>query len=66
MFSINDTIDTEESVEIQVKNYAEIGHTHEIKDINNLQAIIDDLQKRIEQLETAFSELQAKINLSVK
>ena len=37
MFSTLDTIDSGEPIELDISNYAEIGHKHEITDINNLE-----------------------------
>ena len=51
MFSINDTQESSEQIEIQVPNYSEVGHKHEISDVNGLQDIINDLQERISKLE---------------
>ena len=51
MFSINDTQESSEQIEIQVPNYSEVGHKHEISDVNRLQDIINDLQERISKLE---------------
>ena len=51
MFSINDTQESSEQIEIQVPNYSEVGHKHEISDVNGLQDIINDLQERINKLE---------------
>ena len=53
MFSINDTQESSEQIEIQVPNYSEVGHKHEISDVNGLQDIINDLQERISKLESS-------------
>ena len=50
MFSINDTIYPEEPIEIQVKNYAEIGHHHEISDINGLEERLKNIEDKLSQL----------------
>ena len=62
MFSINDTIDTGESVEIQVKNYAEIGHTHEIQDVISLEDTINDLKEQINELASRITKLESTNN----
>lgn len=51
MFSINDTIDTGEPIELTIPTYSEVGHKHEITDVNGLQDIINELKDRIEKLE---------------
>ena len=56
MFSINDTQESSEQIEIQVPNYSEVGHKHEISDVNGLQDIINDLQERISKLESSNDE----------
>lgn len=56
MFSINDTQESSEQIEIQVPNYSEVGHTHEISDVKGLQDIINDLQERISKLESSNDE----------
>ena len=62
MFSINDTIDTGESVEIQVKNYAEIGPTHEIQDVISLENTINNLKEQINDLASRITKLESTNN----
>lgn len=50
MFSIYDTVDTEESIEIQIENYAEVGHHHEISDINKLEERLKNIEDKLSQL----------------
>ena len=63
MFSINDANDTEESVEIQVKNYAEIGHTHEIQDVVSLEDTINELKEQINELASRITKLESMNNV---
>ena len=50
MFSIYDTVDTEEPIEIQIENYAEVGHHHEISDINRLEERLKNIEDKLSQL----------------
>lgn len=50
MFSINDTLDTGEQVEIQIANYSEVGHKHEISDVNNLENRLASIEEKLSQL----------------
>ena len=55
MFSIEDTIDSGESIELQIKNYSEIGHTHEITDVNTLQETIQDIYQQLADVKEKIS-----------
>ena len=57
MFSINDAEDTGEEVEIQVKNYAEIGHTHEISEVNGLEERLKAIEAKLNSKNQALNIL---------
>ena len=62
MFSIEDTIDSGESIELQIKNYSEIGHTHEINDVNTLQETIQDIYQQLaEDIYQQLAEIKAML-----
>ena len=50
MFSINDTIDTGEPIEVEIKNYAEVDHTHQITDVVDLEERLKELEQKIESI----------------
>ena len=67
MFSINDTIETGEEIEVQVKNYAEIGHKHEISDVNGLDNRLTAIEEKLgdsffESLNERISTLESKLD----
>ena len=61
MFSIEDTIDSGESIELQIKNYSEIGHTHEITDVNTLQETIQDIYQQLSEIKLALQSIKATV-----
>ena len=61
MFSIEDTIDSGESIELQIKNYSEIGHTHEITDVNTLQETIQDIYQQLAEIKLALQSIKATV-----
>ena len=63
MFSIEDTIDSGESIELQIKNYSEIGHTHEITDVNKLQETIQDIYQQLADVKAKVTELINNLNV---
>lgn len=59
MFSINDTIDSGEPIELDLSNYSEIGHKHEISDVNNLEEKLEDISNRLTQIESKIQALES-------
>ena len=64
MFSIEDTIDSGESIELQIKNYSEIGHTHEITDVNTLQETIQDIYQQLAEIKAMFYKSSTRNSLA--
>ena len=58
MFSMNDADSPGDEIEIQVKQYAEIGHTHVITDVEELAA-------RLEAIESKLAELCNNITIQI-
>ena len=54
MFSVDDATADPEPLTIDLKNYAELGHTHEITDVNNLEERLEAIE---EKLNTILQEL---------
>ena len=54
MFSIGDTIDTGEPIELDLSNYTEVGHHHIINEV-------DELENRLEAIEAKINEITEKI-----
>ena len=59
MFSINDTIDSGEPIELDLSNYSEIGHKHEISDVNNLEEKLEEISNRLTQIESKIQALES-------
>lgn len=59
MFSINDTIDSGEPIELDLSNYSEIGHKHEISDVNNLEERLEEISNRLTQIESKIQALES-------
>ena len=59
MFSINDADSPGDDIEIQVKQYAEVNHTHVITDIEELEA-------RLEAIEAKLEELSSDNNITIQ
>ena len=57
MFSIDDTIDTGEPIELDLSNYSELGHKHNIVDINNLEERLEDIESKLTQLTSLIDSL---------
>lgn len=64
MFSIDDTIDTGEPIELDLSNYSELGHKHDILDINNLEERLEAIESKLTQLIESINE--PTINNSTK
>ena len=64
MFSIEDTIDSGESIELQIKNYSEIGHTHEITDVNTLQETIQDIYQQLAEIKAMLYKSSTRNSLA--
>ena len=64
MFSIEDTIDSGESIELQIKNYSEIGHTHEITDVNKLQETIQDIYQQLAEIKAMLYKSSTRNSLA--
>ena len=64
MFSIDDTIDTGEPIELDLSNYSELGHKHDILDINNLEERLEAIESKLTQLIESINE--STINNSTK
>ena len=56
MFSIDDTIDTGEPIELDLSNYSELGHKHDILDINNLEERLEAIESKLTQLIESINE----------
>ena len=64
MFSIEDTIDSGEAIELQIKNYSEIGHTHEITDVNTLQETIQDIYQQLAEIKAMLYKSSTRNSLA--
>ena len=58
MFSITDADSPGDEIEIQVKQYAEIGHKHVITDVIDLEA-------RLEAIEAKLNDLSNNITIQI-
>ena len=47
MFSTLDTLDSGEPIELDISNYTEIGHKHEITDVNNLEERLEAIESQL-------------------
>ena len=48
MFSIDDANADDDPINLDLTNYSEIGHTHEITDVNDLEELLERIESIIE------------------
>ena len=60
MFSIDDTIDTGEPIELDLSNYSELGHKHDILDINNLEERLEAIESQLKTIQSTLDLLTSK------
>ena len=60
MFSTLDTLDSGEPIELDISNYAEIGHKHEITDVNNLEERLEAIESQLKTIQTTLDLLITK------
>ena len=56
MFSVDDANADDDPINLDLTNYSEVGHTHEITDVINLEERLEAIEQAIEALELQESE----------
>ena len=60
MFSVNDANDDDDTINLNLNTYSEVGHTHEISDVNNLEARLEAIESSL----TTILDLVNNLNFS--
>ena len=50
MFSVDDANADDDPINLDLSNYSEVGHTHEITDVNNLEARLEAIEAKLNTL----------------